>query len=684
MRAQLPRTYYPFYARFARPLPIQEMAASPILEGENVLLLAPTAAGKTEAFLVPLLERYFEALKAGRGHLLLVCPTRALVNDAARRLSAPLERCGLKLARRTGDESQDPASIQAALWITTPEGWDSCLCRHARWLAQTLAIVLDEVHLLADSPRGTQVLCLLRRQDCVGKALQQPLAQRIAASATAAQPQELAQLFLGPQARVLSYAQLRPTRLHYHQWFDYPALSSELASLPDARKVLLFASSRNEAEEAAVQLRGRPPFGSGVFVHHASLSRPLRLKAESAFLRQPCALMCSTSTMEVGVDVGDIDWVVLLHPPEDSLSFFQRAGRSGRRSGKAQVLGCFRNPGERQRLRYYLERGLPKLQPPCALHPSVVVQQALSLLWQNPRKQVSVAALQSRLAPPLVADWSEEELEELLSGLSQKNWLERVAGHYTAGSRLERAAKLGHLHANIGSSSQRQVEVRDSFTGRVLGTVDARADGKVPGRVRLAGQTLQLVPGYGQESLKGKALSAESEAKAASFTPGATISLFSSQDLADFLGVGPRCHLGGPQGNLVGHFLGEIWGNILESHLRDCYSGSFFYADAFVVAWQGSFRPEVWSQEALEGAMRKYASGQRRSMNLGRYHADLPKARQRQETQLQLHWDWLCSHWLSAPWKELDSQSAAPLKELLHSRESLHVEGFFPIDPESI
>ena len=684
MRSQLPLTYYPFYARFPHPLPIQQLAAGPIREGGNVLLLAPTAAGKTEAFMAPLIERYFERLKKGQGHLLLICPTRALVNDAARRLEAPLSRCGLKLARRTGDESQSPETQPAALWITTPEGWDSLLCRQARWLGGTLALVLDEIHLLADSPRGTQVLCLLQRLDCVCDSLKAPRPQRVAATATAAQPQQLAQLFLGESAQVVAHAAVRPTRLHYHEWFDYPSLSQELATLPDARKVLLFAASRDEAEEAASALRGRPPYGQQVYVHHASLSRGLRLRHEELFLRQSCALMCSTTTMEVGVDVGDIDWVVLLHPPEDSFSFFQRAGRSGRRSGRAQVLAAFRNPGERQRLHYYLERGLPKLQPPTALHPSVVVQQALSLLWQNPRKQVTAAALQSRLAPALLQDWSEEQLEELLESLTQKGWMERLSGLYGAGPRLERAARMAQLHANIGNQRERQVEVRDAHSGRVIGHVEARSDGKVPSKVRLGGRSLQLMPGYGQDGLRAKTLSHEGDAKAPSFTPGASIGLFSSQDLADWLQLGPRCRLGGPQGHLVGHFLGEIWGRILEAHLKDCYTGSFYYADAFVVAWQGSFRKEVWSEEALYGAIRKYAPGQRSWMNLGRYHSDLPKERQRQEMLLRLHWNWVCQNWLNHPWNQLNSQSAAPLKELLHSRENLSVEGFFPIDPEGL
>ena len=685
MRSLLPRTYYPFFARFRHPSPIQQKAAKPLLDGHCVLLVSATASGKTEAFMAPLLERYYPELKSGQKHLLLVCPTRALVNDAARRLEKPLRSCGLELRRRTADASESPEGQPAAVWITTPEGMDSLLCRHPRWLGRTAAIILDEIHLLYGTPRGTHALCLLERLDHICRALQCPLPQRVGATATATQPEPIAHSFLGPTAVVVQELATRRLRLHYHSWLDFDNLRDTLADLSDGHKVLLFASSRAEAEEAGTQLKGRPPFGNHVFVHHSSLSRRLRLSAEQAFLRQTTALMCSTTTMEVGVDVGDIDWVVLLHPPEDRLNFIQRSGRAGRRQGAAQVLACYREEAERVRYRYFLERGEapPMSTGPMPQHDSVVVQQALSLIYQNPRKQVQAAALLQRLPAELKVGWPLEDLEQMLQKLSETGWVQETPHGYAAGKKLERAYVLGQLHANIGSSAQKQVEIRDSFSGRVLGTVDADARGRIPTRVRLAGRSHVLRQDYRQQNVLA-APSESVDAPAKGFGPAAPIELESSQDFGQWLGLTPRCLLSGPQGNLLGHFLGSCWGQILRRHLEQCYPGALIYADAFVVAWQGSFVEEVWNRDALWGCVQKFAPAIRRNLQLGRWFSHLSRPRQRQELCRQLRWEWVEEHWLPSPLRRVSGQEADPLKQLLQKDGEFTIAGFFPIQAEDL
>ena len=236
MRSLLPKTYYPFFARFRHPSAIQEKAVRPLLDGSSVLLVSATASGKTEAFIAPLVERYYAALRAGQQHLLLVCPTRALVNDAARRLQGPLKACGLELRRRTSDASENPEEQPAALWITTPESFDSLLCRHARWLGNTAAVVLDEIHLLYGTPRGTQALCLLERLDWVCRALNKPLPQRVGATATASQPDFIARSFLGAQACVVEETGRRQLIAHYHEWIDFDNLRDTLADLSKGHK----------------------------------------------------------------------------------------------------------------------------------------------------------------------------------------------------------------------------------------------------------------------------------------------------------------------------------------------------------------------------------------------------------------------------------------------------------------
>lgn len=691
VRSSLPKTYYALLARFPQLTEIQRLAIPPLLRGQNALLLAPTASGKTEAFLAPLLERNFEGLRQQQGHLLMVCPTRALVNDAARRLEKPLNQLGLRLCRRTSDHSQDPAQHPAALWITTPEGLDSLLCRHGRWLQSTLALILDEIHQFERSPRGTQVECLLQRLDRICLALGKVAPQRVGATATSARPEALAQRFLGtpgsPNPTVLKAVQLRPLVLHYHRWFDIEQLRKELSQLPRARKVLLFTRSRAEAEEMGASLKGLPPYGAAVFVHHAWLSRPLRLEAEASFLRERSALMCSTSTLEVGVDIGDIDWVVMLHPPEGREVFWQRAGRSGRRGEACRVLGVWRQESERARLRYFAESTAEGLvDSPGCLHQGVVPQQALSLLWQNPRKQLPAEALLERLPERLRSDWNLESLEAVLERLAEKGWLVKGTPHWMPGPRLERAARRGLFHGNIPQSGPEGLEVRDTVTGKVLGSVQPDRQGRLPAQLRLGGRSHRLSTAHKGEELRAAPLPhPELHGKLASSAGGGpAIPLMDSQHFANWLGVGPRCRMSGPQGNLVGHFLGSTWGKLLQRHLQQCFPQSIFYADAYLVAWQGSWQDSLWDENALQSCIQKFSSAVMSELGFSQWHRYLPRALQRQETQAALHWEWIRTGWIASPWKLLSGPEAAPLQQLIPSDNSLPVAGFFPIQAEDL
>ena len=172
LSVQLRKTWLPFFGRFGRFTPVQERSISTILGGKNVLLCAPTASGKTEAALAPLVERLYRP--DVKWTLLHVCPTRALVNDIYGRLGEPTEELRIRLARRTGDHRDSLSRIPNIL-VTTPESFDSLLCRgrgdqFGHVLAHVGAVVLDEIHLIHGTPRGEQLRWLLERlhllRDC--------------------------------------------------------------------------------------------------------------------------------------------------------------------------------------------------------------------------------------------------------------------------------------------------------------------------------------------------------------------------------------------------------------------------------------------------------------------------------------------------------------------------------------
>ena len=150
--SSLRRTWAPFFGRFGRLTPPQRAAIPPILRGDDVLLAAPTATGKTEAVCAPLVER--RIARGSDWKVLYVSPTRALVNDLYERLSPALSDLQVRVVRRTGDH-HDTIPVGPSVIITTPESFDSLLCRGktgsgvdaGHVLANVTAVVLDEIHL---------------------------------------------------------------------------------------------------------------------------------------------------------------------------------------------------------------------------------------------------------------------------------------------------------------------------------------------------------------------------------------------------------------------------------------------------------------------------------------------------------------------------------------------------------
>jgi ATP-dependent Lhr-like helicase len=207
LKERLPRTWPAFFERHGNFTAIQLATIPPLLEGHNVIVCAPTASGKTEAALAPLVERHCHHDSAGLS-ILYLTPTRALVNDLSARLAHPLQLLRLSIGMRTRDLSTfDPAHPPNVL-LTTPESADSLLAGHARIFANLRAIVLDELHLLDRTPRGDQVRVILSRlrriRDYARTCGDAPDAalQYAALSATFAHPAAVAARYF-PAARVI-------------------------------------------------------------------------------------------------------------------------------------------------------------------------------------------------------------------------------------------------------------------------------------------------------------------------------------------------------------------------------------------------------------------------------------------------------------------------------------------------
>ncbi|MEW6284349.1 MAG: DEAD/DEAH box helicase, partial [Candidatus Eremiobacterota bacterium] len=500
MKNLLPRTYYAFLARHPRPTEIQAQAIPMVACGDDVLLSAPTASGKTEAYAAPLVERHLTDLQRSVLRVLVVSPTRALVNDLARRLEPPLERCGVRLARRTGDHPSSLEAIQAGLVLTTPESLDSLLSRHPRWLKDVRAVVLDELHVVHGTPRGDQLQVLLDRLQRVVTALGGPAPQRLAATATLENPERVAEQYLGPGARVARMAGHRPIQARLQR----AASTEEIRAAVEAacrewkaKKVLFFTGSRREAEQLGAELRGRPPFRNHVLVHHGSLSRQERERVEKAFLTAPTALCLATTTLELGVDIGDVDLVVLGAPPPDVAGVLQRVGRGNRRTGVTRVLALYEGPGRKERMEHLLEcaRTGRLLSARVPFSPAVLVQQTFSLAFQNPNRFVTAAALAERLP----AEARRFPAERLLERLRERGWLESSGDRFRPAPKLERLYQRGQMHHNFRAETGEEVAVVDRATGRTVGRLFRDAEGNLPDQVSLGGVTRRISADHGRE-----------------------------------------------------------------------------------------------------------------------------------------------------------------------------------------
>lgn len=622
MRDRLPRTYYAFLARHPRLTAIQQQGIEPIAAGRPVLLSAPTATGKTEAYAAPLVERHLDDLRRPVLRVLIVSPTRALVNDLYRRLEVPCGKLQVRLERRTGDHPKSLENAPAGVLLTTPESLDSMLARNPRWLGDVRAMVLDELHVLEGTPRGDQLRCLLLRLSRVVSSLGGPELQRVAATATMGHPEEVARRYLGPGAVVVKVPGQRKLQAQLALMRQTEDVRQALEKA-GGKKVLLFAGSRREAEQIGGELRGQAPFRSHVLVHHGSLSRQERERVEKAFLKAPTALCVATTTLELGIDIGDVDLVALAAPPAEVAGVLQRIGRGNRRTGETRVLGLYEGPGRKERLEHLLEcaRMGRLLAPQVPFSPAVLVQQAFSLCYQNPNRFLTAEALFSRLPEDVGKRYSLDRCTELLDRLVERSWFERSGDRYRPARKLERLYELGKIHHNFSGESGREVAVVDRQTGRVVGHVTRRADGSLPSQVSLGGVTRELGSDTGgREIWAGRG--EEGGGMDAFRGRSAPVSDLLAADLARYLELTgkPYCVVG--RRLIVGHFLGSARGSLLNEVLRGRGGANGF------VLWMDEREepPFPLDSDSLEAILRKRALPLARELSLGHWAGELPRS----------------------------------------------------------
>lgn len=512
----------------------QERAAGPILAGERDLVIsASTASGKTEAAFLPIVSRILTARDAAGGRLppgvsiLYVAPLRALINDQYERLSGLLGAAGITVSRWHSDVGsgakrrllEDPSG----LLMLTPESLEAFFVRRGDSLGSLFSplawAVIDELHAFIDGERGRQVQSQLARLETV---VGRPI-QRIGLSATIGDP-ALAAAFLRPAEteRVLLITGDDPTsgvrvgvralRAARPARGDASAatarIADEIFGLTRSGHHLVFANSRASVELYADELRSRAA-GAGIpdtyLVHHGSLARSIREEVEER-LRDPVrpATAVCTATLELGVDIGELESVIQVGPPHSVGGLRQRLGRSGRR-GEAALLRVFielpeSGPdgplGERLALELVQTAAAIRLlgagwcEPPTPgdLHLSTLVQQLLSALAQyGVARPGELYRLLAERGP-----WRElapEMFGELLRGLARHDLVgQDRAGLLHLGARGEREVEHWSFYAAFVERDEYSV----SSGGRTIGSLPRDPAWRLGDSLLLAGRRWQI------------------------------------------------------------------------------------------------------------------------------------------------------------------------------------------------
>ena len=363
---------------------VQERSIPILLGGErDLVIMAATAGGKTEAAFLPIVSRLAsEPPAAGEGfQAIYVSPMRALINDQFGRMESLCGELDVEVTKWHGDVSESVKAKArknpAGVVLITPESLEALLVRRGKEVARLFRglryVVIDEMHVFLDDPRGKQLQSVLHRIDLASGT--RPV--RVGLSATLAD-EDAARAFLrpldparvdvlppgpgGPPIKLQLRGYVRPANFRQapqaNRDDETPvpvdpsdaAIARHLFEIHRGHRSLIFAGARGAVETTTVRLSEMGE-AAGVpeefFAHHGNLSREHREHAEQRMKdrSRPASIVCTT-TLELGIDVGEIEAVSQLGPGHTVSGMRQRLGRSGRRPGQAAVMRVYVKEGE--------------------------------------------------------------------------------------------------------------------------------------------------------------------------------------------------------------------------------------------------------------------------------------------------------------------------------------------------
>ena len=312
---------------------LQKKAIPNILEGNNTLIIAPTASGKTEAALIPVFSDILDN-KLEPVSVLYISPLKALINDMYNRMKSWGDYFSLEVTKWHGDvnyfQKDKFTKNPTDLLLITPESLEVILMNKTSGVKERIFknikyIIIDEIHYFAASDRGVQLNSLLNR---ISKYT--PDASIIGLSATVGNPEIMCEWMC--RNKKTNIVQDNSGRKLQYKVLNLPEIALvDVLKKYQNKKILIFANSRRLVELSYYKLKKELKL-ENILIHHGSINKDVREENEYKFKKLSSAFMVSTNTLELGIDIGDIDIIIQLNPPSQVSSFSQRIGRSGRNS----------------------------------------------------------------------------------------------------------------------------------------------------------------------------------------------------------------------------------------------------------------------------------------------------------------------------------------------------------------
>ena len=498
-----------FSASFTAPTPVQNESWPLIAQGNHVLITAPTGSGKTLTAFLWALNKYASGdLQPGVTSVLYISPLKALNNDIQKNLLTPLADLRSKgsfppisVKTRSGDtpqtERQRMLRQPPEILITTPESLSLILTsvRGRQMLSHIDTVILDEVHSIASNRRGVQLLCALERLCWMGL---EP--QRIALSATVKPLKRIAEQVAGFSAQGVRRP-INIVRADQHKSIDFQVRLPDgaLESAAHGKKIweplteafkeltrannstLFFTNSRRLAEKITLKLNQESATPLA-YAHHGSLAKDIRHTVEQKLKNGELRAIVATSSLEMGIDIGSLDEVVLIQSPPSISASLQRIGRSGHNVGETSVGTLFPTHAHDFLEAAALSRAIEARD----IEPLQVANNPLDLL-----AQLVIATTASE-------DWDVDELYQMLTRaapyetLARNNFdqvIEMLAGRY-AGMRIRdlaaritfdrvnnriratRGAVMAYYSSGGTIPDRGYFKLRHASSGQVIGELD--------------------------------------------------------------------------------------------------------------------------------------------------------------------------------------------------------------------